>query len=146
MVTVVLNDLIFLLVSNTYFPAILTQNIKMTSIPPSSLRRGKRETENYMELTITKITARYFLMIAVFSIILSFFFVDKLPRLKSWIAMLLHQKRLIFSQQVQWQNAESFMGAIVVLKNVPLLEKAFSLVVCLAIYHCVCSQGSQTTG
>lgn len=102
LVTVVLNDLIFLLVSNTYFPAILTQNIKMTSIPPCSLRRGKKETENYMELTITKITARYFHLIAVFSIILSFFFVDKLPRLKSWIATLLHQKRLIFSQQVQW--------------------------------------------
>ena len=59
--------------------------------------------------------------------------------------MLLYQKRLIFSQQVLWQNAESFVGATIVLKNVPLLEKAFSLVVCLSINHRVCAQGSQTT-
>lgn len=59
--------------------------------------------------------------------------------------MLLYQKRLILSQQVQWQNAESHMRAIVVLKNVPLLEKAFSLVVCLSINHLVCAQVTQKT-
>lgn len=54
--------------------------------------------------------------------------------------MLPYQKRLILSGAVQSWNAESCTRALVVLKNILLLGKAFKCLVSLLINHFQCAQ------
>lgn len=54
--------------------------------------------------------------------------------------MLLYQKGLILSGAVLPWNTESYMRALVVLKNIPLLGKAFKCLVGLLINHFQCVQ------
>lgn len=54
--------------------------------------------------------------------------------------MLPYQKRLILSGAVLWWNAESYMRALVVLKNILFVGKAFKCLVCLLINHFQCAQ------
>lgn len=54
--------------------------------------------------------------------------------------MLPYQKGLILSGAVLLQNVELYMRALVVLKNIPLLGKAFKCLVGLLINHFQCAQ------
>lgn len=55
-----LSALLLLLVSITYFPAILTQHIKITSISAYSLRRGKKQQKMVWKQPLQKITCESF--------------------------------------------------------------------------------------
>lgn len=54
--------------------------------------------------------------------------------------MLPFQKGLILSEAVLSWNTESYMRALVVLKNTPLLGKAFKCLICLLINRFQCAQ------
>lgn len=54
--------------------------------------------------------------------------------------MLPYRKGLILSGAVPLWNAESYTRALVVLKNTPLVEKAFKCLVCSLINHFQCAQ------
>lgn len=54
--------------------------------------------------------------------------------------MLPYQKGLILSEAALSWNTESYMRVLAVLKNIPLLGKAFKCLVCLLINHFQCAQ------